>query len=169
MVAHRKIPVSANRVHAHRFPSRCYPALDYAVQNHITLAGQYDINLALKSYEAFIGSLEFTSSTTYQAIGTAKPPVPPPSLLPKMGDDPVLEQDPALPQTAPVPAPGQRSAQRDNVTGLGTPQLAGAFISVGLVALVAGAVARHGSAVRSDIRNAARHRRGERGAAGRDT
>jgi hypothetical protein len=120
---------------------------DYAAQNHTTLAGRYDItvdctdSLALQSYGEFTGSLEFTSPTTYQAIGTAKPPSPPPPPLPKMGDDPVLDPDPALPPTAPVPAPGQRAAQR-KVTGLGTPQLAVAIVSVGLVALVAGAVAR---------------------------
>jgi hypothetical protein len=117
---------------------------DYAAQNHTTLAGRYDItvdctdSLALQSYGEFTGSLEFTSPTTYQAIGTAKPPSLPPPPLPKMGDDLVLDQDPALPPTA----PGQRAAQRNKVTDLGTPQLAVAIVSGGLVALVAGAVAR---------------------------
>jgi hypothetical protein len=121
---------------------------DYAAQNHTTLAGRYDItvdctdSLALQSYGEFTGSLEFTSPTTYQAIGTAKPPSPPPPPFPKMGDDPVLEQSPVPAVTAPVPAPGQLGAHRHNVPALGTQQLAVAIVSVGLVALVAGAVAR---------------------------
>jgi hypothetical protein len=121
---------------------------DYAAQNHTTLAGRYDITVycthsfALKSYGEFTGSLEFTSPTTYQAIGTAKPLASPPSLFPKMGDDPVLEQSPASPPTAPVRVPGQLAAH-NNITGEGTSRLAVALVSVALVALIAGVVARY--------------------------
>ncbi|MGH3887307.1 MAG: hypothetical protein ACRDSZ_12205 [Pseudonocardiaceae bacterium] len=143
---------------------------DYAAENHTTLAGRYDItvhctdNLAVESYGKFIGSLEFTSPTTYQAIGTAKPPTSPPPPWPMAGDDPVLALDPASPPTAPVPAPGlhapppaaqppgadppvaspagQLASQRNEVTVQGVPWLVVILVGVVLVALVAAVVAR---------------------------
>lgn len=135
---------------------------DYATQNHTTLAGRYDItiyctdSLALESYGEFTGSLEFTSPTTYQAIGAAKPPAVPPPPFPNMGDDPVLKQGPAWPPTASILAPGQLAAQRNHATGRDTPWLAVAFVSVVLMALVAGAVARQiRSTAHRDIRESA--------------
>ncbi|MBV8993129.1 MAG: hypothetical protein JO287_05385 [Pseudonocardiales bacterium] len=122
---------------------------DYAAQNHTTLAGRYDItvhctdSLALESYGEFTGSLEFTSPTTYQAIGTAKPPPSPPPPFPKMGDDPVLKQGSASSLTAPIRAPGQLAAKRNNMTGQGASRLPVALVSVALVAVVAGALASH--------------------------
>jgi hypothetical protein len=121
---------------------------DYAAENRTTLAGRYDItvhctdSLALESYGEFTGSLEFTSSTTYQVIGKARPPASPPPPWPMMGDDPVLEQGPASPPTAPVPAPGQLASQGNGVTLSGAPWLVVALISVAIVALVAAVVAR---------------------------
>lgn len=148
---------------------------DYAAENHTTLAGRYDIkvhctgSLALESYGEFTGSLEFTSPTTYQAIGTAKPPASPPPPWPMVGDDPVEVLDPASPPTAPVPAPGQPApspatqapigqesgadppvpspagqlaSQRNDVTVQGVPWLVVVLASVVLVALVAAVVVR---------------------------
>src|SRR3977135_798034 len=85
---------------------------DYAEKNRTTLAGRYDITvycinyLTQESYGEFTGSLEFTSPTTYQAIGAAKPvgPLPPPRAM--ASDGSALALDPASPPTGPVPAPG---------------------------------------------------------------
>jgi hypothetical protein len=52
---------------------------DFAAQNHTTLGGRYDVTvycvnrLTLQSYREFTGALEFTSPTTYQVLGAAKP------------------------------------------------------------------------------------------------
>jgi hypothetical protein len=85
---------------------------DYAEKNRTTLAGRYDITvycinyLTQESYGEFTGSLEFTSPTTYQAIGAAKPVGPPPPPRAMAGDGSALALDPASPPTGPVPAPG---------------------------------------------------------------
>jgi hypothetical protein len=91
-----------------------YPALvlrDYADKNHTTLVGRYDITvycidrLTQESYGEFTGSLEFTSPTTYQAIGAAKPVGPPPTPLADAGS--AMPLDLASPPTGAAPTPGQ--------------------------------------------------------------
>lgn len=86
---------------------------DYAKENRTTLTGRYDITvscinrLTLESYLEFTGSLEFTSPTTYQAIGSAKPIGSPPP--PRMMNDDVsaLLQDPGSPSSDPPLGSGQ--------------------------------------------------------------
>jgi hypothetical protein len=85
---------------------------DYADKNRTTLTGRYDITvycinrLTLESYGEFTGALEFTSPTTYQAIGAAKPVGPPPPPL-QTFDGSALGLDSASPLTGPPPAPGE--------------------------------------------------------------
>lgn len=97
---------------SHDFGFDVYVALimrDYAHDNHTTLDGRYDITvfcvdrLTLHSYGEFTGSLEFTTPTTYQAIGAARPPEPPPPPLTLAGDGSALPPDVASPP--PVEAP----------------------------------------------------------------
>lgn len=89
---------------------------DYAKENRTTLTGRYDITvscinrLTLERYREFTGSLEFTSPTTYQAIGSAKPTgsPPPPRMMNDDGSALFLEQEsPASdsPPTSGQPAP----------------------------------------------------------------
>lgn len=151
---------------------------DYAEKNHTTLAGRYDITVycvdgfTLESYGEFTGSLDFTSPTTYQAIGAAKPvgpPFPPLPPLAMAGDGSALALNPASPPTGPAPAPGQPApspaaqapigqvssadpqvpspagqlaSQRNDVTVQGVPWLVLILVSVVLVALVAAVLAR---------------------------
>lgn len=139
-----------------------YPALvmqDYADQNHTTLSGRYDITVfctdrfALKSYGEFTGSLDFTSPTTYEAIGAAKPVGAPPPPLSIAGDAPILAPHSASRGTGPAAAPrqeptadaqppshaGQLASQRTDVTVRDVPWLllvvVGALFG-GLVAVV---------------------------------
>lgn len=88
---------------------------DYALDNHTTLSGRYDVTvycverLTLRSYGEFTGSLEFTSPTTFEAIGAAKPTgdAPPPVELDLDGS----LIDPSLPPAGPpVGAAGEGSA-----------------------------------------------------------
>lgn len=122
---------------------------DYAAEHRTTLTGRYDItvhctdSLAVANYGEFTGSLEFSSPTTYRAIGTAKPPASPPAPFPMMADDPVLAPDPTSIPPTPVTVPGQLASQRDDVIGQGVPWLVVALVSVALVTLVAAMVARH--------------------------
>jgi len=84
---------------------------DYANKNHSTLAGRYDVTVyctdhfGLESYGEFTGSLEFTSPTTYEAIGTAKPVGSPPPPLADAGSALALGQ--GSPPTGPASALGQ--------------------------------------------------------------
>jgi hypothetical protein len=76
---------------------------DFAAQNHTTLGGRYDVTvycvnrLTLQSYREFTGALEFTSPTTYQALGAARPTGP--SLPPRAlaGDGSALDPHAAFP------------------------------------------------------------------------
>ncbi|HKR50363.1 MAG TPA: hypothetical protein VJT72_12450 [Pseudonocardiaceae bacterium] len=96
---------------------------DYAEENHTTLAGRYDITvhctdgLALESYGEFTGSLKFTSPTTYQAIGAAKPPASPPPPWPMAGDNYALAEDPASDNYAPAEDPASPSTAAAPATG----------------------------------------------------
>jgi hypothetical protein len=130
---------------------------DYADKNRTTLAGRYDITiycinrLTLESYGEFTGSLEFTSPTTYQAIGTAKPMGPPPPPRALAADGSAFDPEAASPPAGPLPAAdlpvqspaGQLASQRNDVTGQGASWpiliLTGAVFGV---ALVVGLVAR---------------------------
>ncbi len=64
---------------------------DFAQLNHAALRGRYDITvscidgLTQKSYGEFTGSLQFTTPSHYEAIGTAKPAGAPPPPLPMDG------------------------------------------------------------------------------------
>lgn len=93
---------------------------DYANNNHTTLAGRYDITvycidrLTQKSYGEFTGSLEFTTPTTYQAIGAAKPAGPPPPPRELAPDGSALDPDATPPPAASLPA-GEASG--DTSTG----------------------------------------------------
>ncbi|MGH3846790.1 MAG: hypothetical protein ACRDS0_36015 [Pseudonocardiaceae bacterium] len=121
---------------------------DYAADNHTTLAGRYDITVycidgsTRESHREFTGSMEFTSPTAYQAIGTARPPMPPPPALPMMGDDPVVEPPAASPPTAAASAHDQLASQRGDGTAHGVPWLVVALLAVVVVALVAALIAR---------------------------
>ncbi len=90
---------------------------DYAMDNHTTLGGRYDItvycanHVTLKSYGEFTGSLEFTSPTRYEALGAAKPTGPPP---------PPLDQDPY----GFAPAPDTVSPPVRTSAGPGAPDVA---------------------------------------------
>lgn len=146
---------------------------DYADKNHSTLAGRYDItvyctdHLGLESYGEFTGSLEFTSPTTYEAIGTAKPVGPPPPPLADAGSALELSQGspptgpaPALDQPAPssagngpssqapsadprdTSAARQPTSQHHDLPVEGIPWLVLVLVSAVLVALVVAAVVR---------------------------
>jgi hypothetical protein len=103
-------PIKAGLSHSIGFD--VYMALtmhDYADENHTALTGRYDITiycinrLTQENYGEFTGSLEFTSPTTYQAIGAAKsvgPPSPPRGLA---ADGSALDLGQASSPTAPVP------------------------------------------------------------------
>jgi hypothetical protein len=126
---------------------------DYADRNRTTLAGRYDITvhcinrLTLESYGEFTGSLEFTSPTTYQAIGAAKPvgPPPPPRELTADGSavDPGAAGPPAPPLAAQVPRSdpkaqsraGQLASQRNDMTFRPwlMPSLVGAVLGAAMV------------------------------------
>jgi len=132
---------------------------DYANNNHTTLAGRYDLTvycidrLTQKSYGEFTGSLEFTTPTTYQAIGAAKPvgsPPPPRELAP---DGSAVDPDAAPSPPAALPAgevagdrsTGQRaqapSPAAQSQTILDDPQLilivVGTVLGVALIVAVA--------------------------------
>jgi hypothetical protein len=74
---------------------------DYANKSRTTLTGRYDITvycinrLTLESYGEFTGSLEFTSPTTYEAIGAAKPVGPPPPPRERAADGSAVDPDAA--------------------------------------------------------------------------
>ncbi|MGH3781235.1 MAG: hypothetical protein ACRDRO_11590 [Pseudonocardiaceae bacterium] len=142
---------------SHRIGFDVYPALvmqDYADENRTTLTGRYDITvyclnpLTQESYGEFTGSLEFTSPTTYQAIGAAKPIGPPPP--PLAGDGSAQALDPASPPTAPVPGhapqvpspPGQLASQRAAVAVQGVPWLVLVLVGAVAGALVAAVTTR---------------------------
>ena len=129
---------------------------DYANKSRTTLTGRYDITvycinrLTLESYGEFTGSLEFTSPTTYEAIGAAKPVGPPPPPRERAADGSAVDPDAASPppasgtpggkatdRLAPSPAAqapradapqdqspvGQLASQRNDVTVRGVPWL----------------------------------------------
>lgn len=88
---------------------------DYAKRYNATLDGRYDLTvycinrLTVQSYGEFTGSLEFTSPTTYQAIGAAKPIGPPPPPREIAGG--LVPDDAGPPIAAPaVTGPSSRSA-----------------------------------------------------------
>jgi hypothetical protein len=76
---------------------------DYATENRTTLAGRYDITAycvnrtGQQSYGEFTGALEFTSPTTYQAIGAARPTGPPPEPRTLAGDGSALDPNASAP------------------------------------------------------------------------
>ncbi|PZS33453.1 MAG: hypothetical protein DLM61_05070 [Pseudonocardiales bacterium] len=78
---------------------------DFAQLNHTTLSGRYDITVlcidsfTTQSYGEFTGSLQFTSPTHYEALGTAKPTGSPPPPLALAGDGSAV-----APAAAPPPA-----------------------------------------------------------------
>ena len=142
-------PIQAGLSHSNGFD--VYVALvmrDYANNNHTALVGRYDITvycidqLTQKSYGEFTGSLGFTSPTTYEAIGGAKPVGPPPPALPL--DQVELAVTPASPPTGSVPADhpvqspvGQLASQRNQSTVQGVPWLVLVLAGAVLGALVA--------------------------------
>jgi len=140
-------PIQAGLSHNSGFD--VYVALvmrDYANNNHTTLVGRYDITvycidqLTQKDYGEFTGSLGFTTATTYEAIGAAKPVGPPPPPLPL--DEVGLA--PASPGTGSVPADpavqslvGQPASQPNQSTVQGVPWLVLVLAGAALGALVA--------------------------------
>ncbi|MBV9032602.1 MAG: hypothetical protein JO364_20340 [Pseudonocardiales bacterium] len=152
-------PIQAGMSHSIGFD--VYVALvmrDYAHQNHTTLAGRYDITvycidrLTQERFGEFTGSLEFTSPTTYQAVGAAKPVGSPPPVRELAADGSAFDPAAASPPTGLPPAArltgidshtpspaGQRAAQRDDVTARGAPWLvlAGAVLGALVTALTA--------------------------------
>ena len=162
-------PIEAGLSHSTGFD--VYVALvlrDYADKNHTTLIGRYDLtvycinDLTQENFGEFTGSLDFTSPTTYQAIGAAKPvgPPPPPRGMDDFGS--ALGLNPGTPPAGAAPAPGQSVpsaaaqvpssnsqdsppgsqlvSQRNDGTGRAVPWLV--VIGVALIALVIAAVAR---------------------------
>jgi len=114
---------------------------DYAMDNHTTLGGRYDIavycvnRLTLRSYGEFTGSLEFTSPSHYEALGAAKPAGPPPPPL----EDPDLGTA-AGPEAMFPPAATQPLSSDHNVpTGQYVPWLSA--VGVALIAGIAIALA----------------------------
>lgn len=117
-------------------------------------------SVPLESYGEFTGSLDFTSPTTYQAIGAAKPPAPPPPPRAMAGDGSALALDPASQPTGPgqpalspavqVPigqAPGTdpqvlSPAGRNDGTVQGAPWLVLVLVGSWSIALTAGAPLR---------------------------
>jgi hypothetical protein len=106
---------------------------EYADKSRTTLGGRYDITvycidrLTLESYGEFTGSLEFTSPTTYKAIGSAMPVGPPPPPQERDADGSAIDPDAASSPTGvqPVPGPtgGRAMVQPSPSPG---PQLSGA-------------------------------------------
>lgn len=86
---------------------------DFANDNNTTLGGRYDITvfcvnrLTLQSYGEFSGSLEFTSPTSYEAVGAAKPTGPPPPPLELAGDGSALPPAGTSPPAGASPVPGR--------------------------------------------------------------
>lgn len=129
---------------------------DYANENRSTLSGRYDItvycsdHLTQKSYGEFTGALDFTSPTTYQAIGAAKPVGPPPPPLADPGSVGLL--DPLPPLAGQVPAAGaeaqmhsqagQLTTQRSGLTGQGVSWLTLVLVGAVFGALVAVVLSR---------------------------
>ncbi len=145
---------------------------DFAQLNHTTLSGRYDItvfcidSLTTHSYGEFIGSLQFTSSTHYEALVAARPTGPPPPPLALAGDGsavapataPPLPGRPSLavPPTSagqgqppspttgqpagsdpqPQSSAGQLTPQRNDVTGQGFPWLVLVMIGAAVAAVV---------------------------------
>jgi hypothetical protein len=140
-------PIQAGLSHSSGFD--VYVALvmrDYADNNHTALVGRYDITvycidqLTQKSYGEFTGSLGFTSPTTYEAIGGAKPVGPPPSALPldEVGLAPASPPTGSVPADHPVQSPvGQLASQRNQSTVQGVPWLVLVLAGAVLGALVA--------------------------------
>jgi len=142
-------PIQAGLSHSSGFD--VYVALvmrDYANNNNTTLAGRYDITvycidqLTQNNYGEFTGSLRFTSPSTYEAIGAAKPVGSPPPPLPLAGVG--LDLAPASPPTRSIPhdSPAQSPAeqlasQRNGGTIQGVPWLILVLVGAVLGALVA--------------------------------
>lgn len=88
---------------------------DYATENRTTLAGGYDVTvycvnrLTLQSYGEFTGALQFTTPTTYQALGAAKPTGAPPPPRALAGDGSALDPNAAAPPVGGPAAPGSPS------------------------------------------------------------
>jgi|SRR6185437_6971065 hypothetical protein len=143
---------------SHKIGFDVYVALvmrDYANKNHATLAGRYDITVycvngfTQNSLGEFTASLEFTSPTAYQALGTAMPVGPPPPPLEDPGATGPLDPMPPPVGSAPKTAPeadyrdtspvGPLASQRHDRTGQAVPWvllvLAGAVFGA-LVAVV---------------------------------
>lgn len=143
---------------SHRIGFDAYVALimrDYATDNHTTLGGRYDITLycvnrlTLQSYGEFTGSLEFASSTHYEALGAAKPigPPPPPLERADLGSPAALDAapppagtsppNPAV-QAPPEPAADQVSSGHNDSTGRSVLWLvsAGAVVIAGIMIAV---------------------------------
>lgn len=136
---------------SHQMGFDVYVALamqDYANANRTTLAGRYDItvycinHVTLKDYGEFSGSLEFTSSTTYQALGVAKPLGPPPTPLADPGAVGPLDAPPGgdLQVTSPV---GQIASGRNDGTSREIPWLVLILVGAVFGALVAVVMSRH--------------------------
>lgn len=103
---------------------------DYAMENHTTLGGRYDITvycanrLTLQSYREFTGSLEFTSPTHYEALGAAKSTGLPPPPLEDADLGSAVAPDAAPPaagtpaaQVPPPAAVGRVTSERNDTTG----------------------------------------------------
>jgi hypothetical protein len=135
---------------------------DYANRYNATLGGRYDITvycinrLSAQSYGEFTGSLEFTSPTTYQAIGSARPIEPPPPLEIAGGEfEPgpdAATGSPEAPQSRSLPPPAAQTpvdqvprvsspasqvvSQRGATTAQRAPWLVGILVGVVFTMLV---------------------------------
>jgi hypothetical protein len=135
---------------------------DYAKRYNATLGGRYDITvycinrLSVQSYGEFTGSLEFTSPTTYQAIGSARPIEPPPPPLEIVGGEfepgpgastgsPEAPQSGSLPppaaqtpvdQVPQASSPASRVASQRGATTQRAPWLVGTLVGVVFIILV---------------------------------
>jgi hypothetical protein len=146
-------PIQAGLSHSSGFD--VYVALvmrDYANNNNTTLAGRYDITvycidqLTQNDYGEFTGSLRFTSPSTYEAIGAAKPVGSPPAPLPLAGvgldlapaSPPTRSAPPDPPAQSPAQSPAEQLASQRNVgTIQGVPWLILVLVGAVLGALVA--------------------------------
>lgn len=138
---------------------------DYAVKNRTTLGGRYDITvycinrLTQQSFGEFTGSLQFTSPTTYEAIGAAKPVGTPPPPRELAADGSAIDPDAASAPTGPPLAPsaaaqapgidpqaqspaGQLASQRNNTTVYGVWWLVLVLVGAAFVALTVAVVVR---------------------------